>query len=321
MSRDLEKAFTEQARQLFGLCSLYLDGSYSPDDKDSLLEQITDAFDNWRVDLRALFEEIIANLEEPMSEQQRERYCFSLITPFEAFSNTLYPKWLISKSQESIDRLQGVDGADKMVSIFEKQIEEANRRAKEYWSLGYSINGLTATDEAKSVFFELAQIITSYGNMLDAAFVLNGLDLKHLQEMCSVWVKQFIGGDCAIPVRALQIKYYIGSEALAEEYLRRLLQEQPEPQRKDLHYYCQRAIEKGYLVKADGGYKRATWSKALLAYFLKHFLNTDGTFPDKEYCVMFGESRLSKAADQLSMNRNGDGKPRGYEKVDELLQE
>ena len=98
-------------------------------------------------------------------------------------------------------------------------------------------------------------------------------------------------------------------------------QGEQQPQQKDLHYYCLKAVEKGYLVKVDGGYKRATWSKALLAYFLKHFLNTDGTFPDKEYCVMFGESRLSKAADQLSINKNGDGKPRGYEIVDELLQE
>ena len=94
----------------------------------------------------------------------------------------------------------------------------------------------------------------------------------------------------------------------------------PEPQQKDLHYYCEKAIEKGYLVKADGGYRLGTWRKAQLAYFLKHFPNTDGTFPDKEYCVMFGESRLSKAADQLSINKNGDGKPRGYEIVDKLLE-
>ena len=95
---------------------------------------------------------------------------------------------------------------------------------------------------------------------------------------------------------------------------------QEQPPKKDLHYYCQKAIEKGYLVKDGDGYKRATWSKAQLAYFLKHFLNTDGTFPDKEYCVMFEESRLSKAADQLSINKNGGGKPRGYEIVDKLLE-
>jgi hypothetical protein len=90
-----------------------------------------------------------------------------------------------------------------------------------------------------------------------------------------------------------------------------------------LHYYCQKAIEKGYFVKVDDGYriKNREWTKAQLAYFLKHFLNADGTFPDKEYCVMFGESRLSKAANQLMNNKNGDGKPRGHKKVDELLQE
>lgn len=232
MSRDLEKAFTEQAKKLFGLCSLYIDGSCSPNEKDDLLKQIADAFDNWRVDFKGLFDEITANLDEPMNEQQRERYCFSLITPFETFSKTLYPKWLIGKSQESIKNLQGVDGADKMVSVLEKQIADANRRANSYWRLGYSADGLTTGDEAKSVFFELAQIISRYGDMLDAAFVLNGLDLNRLQEMCSVWVKQFIGGDCAISVRALQIKEYIGSEALAEEYLRRLPQEQQEPQQE-----------------------------------------------------------------------------------------
>lgn len=95
----------------------------------------------------------------------------------------------------------------------------------------------------------------------------------------------------------------------------------PEPQQKDLHYYCSKAIEKGYLVKTDGGYRRTEWTKAQLAYFLNHFPNADKTFPDKKYCVMFGESRLSKAADQLNININGGGKPRGYEIVDELLQE
>ena len=96
----------------------------------------------------------------------------------------------------------------------------------------------------------------------------------------------------------------------------------PEPQQKDLHYYCSKAIEKGYLVKTDGGYRRTNeWTKAQLAYFLNHFPNADKTFPDKKYCVMFGESRLSKAADQLNININGGGKPRGYEIVDELLQE
>jgi len=119
---------------------------------------------------------------------------------------------------------------------------------------------------------------------------------------------------------------------LKETYLRNneqaVKQPQPEaqitahePQQKDLHYYCQKAIEKGYLVKVDGGYRRVRWSKAQLAYFLGHFKKIDGTFPDIEYCNMFEESRLSKALGQLINNKTGYGKPKGYEIVDNILQE
>lgn len=94
-----------------------------------------------------------------------------------------------------------------------------------------------------------------------------------------------------------------------------------QPQQKDLHYYCQKAIEKGYIVKVADGYRRDRWTKALLAYFLARFPSSDGTFPDREYSILFAESRLGKALSQLADNKNGDGKPRGYEKVDELFQE
>lgn len=94
-------------------------------------------------------------------------------------------------------------------------------------------------------------------------------------------------------------------------------------QKKDLHYYCQKAIEKGYFEKVGDGYriKDRKWTKAQLAYFLGHFLKEDRTFPDKEYCLMFGETRLSKELNRLVLNKTGDGKPRGYEIVNELLQE
>ena len=93
------------------------------------------------------------------------------------------------------------------------------------------------------------------------------------------------------------------------------------PQQGTLDYYCQKAIEKGYLKKAGKGYEIVTISKAQLAYFLGNFRNKDGTFPDKEYSVLFNESRIGKALSQLADNKNGDGKPVGYEIIDELLKE
>lgn len=95
----------------------------------------------------------------------------------------------------------------------------------------------------------------------------------------------------------------------------------PEPQQGHLDYYCQKAVEKGYLKKTDTGFVRVKerMTKAMLAYFLRNFLNPDGTFPEKKYNLMFGENRLGNAYSQLPNNKHGDGKPRGYEEIDEIL--
>ena len=96
----------------------------------------------------------------------------------------------------------------------------------------------------------------------------------------------------------------------------------PEPQQGELEYYCQIAAKQGLLEKTKTGYKRikGKMSQAQLAYLLGRFLNDDGTLPESKYNAMFGESRLGKELYQISGNKNGGGKPRGYEIIDELLQ-
>ena len=96
----------------------------------------------------------------------------------------------------------------------------------------------------------------------------------------------------------------------------------PEPQQGELEYYCQIAVKQGLLVKTETGYKRVEgkMSKAQLAYLLGRFLKDDGTLPESKYNAMFGESRFGKELYQISGNKNGGGKPRGYEIIDELLQ-
>ena len=93
------------------------------------------------------------------------------------------------------------------------------------------------------------------------------------------------------------------------------------PQRGELLYYCQIAVKQGLLEKTETGYKRIKekMSKAQLAYLLGCFFNSDGTFPETKYNKMFDESRLGKALYQISGNKNGGGKPRGYEIIDKLL--
>ena len=110
-------------------------------------------------------------------------------------------------------------------------------------------------------------------------------------------------------------------ETLYKEFLDKIHTTQV-PQRGELLYYCNKAIEFGLLEKTDTGYKRVNgkMSKAQLAYLLGRFLKDDDTFPETKYDTMFGETRLGKALYQISGNKNGGGKPRGYKIIDELLQ-
>lgn len=84
--------------------------------------------------------------------------------------------------------------------------------------------------------------------------------------------------------------------------------------------YFSKAIEDGLICCSNGKYSKGVGvSKALLAYFLKCVYNS-GDFPDKELSILFGESRLGKAANQLMDNKTGGGKPKGYEWVDRLFE-
>lgn len=91
--------------------------------------------------------------------------------------------------------------------------------------------------------------------------------------------------------------------------------------------YFSLAINEGFISYSNGVYKSKFRTKALLAYFLELVFcyNDNGcdngaAFPDKALNILFSESRLGKARTQLTNNKNGDGKPKGYEIVDRLFQ-
>ena len=184
----------------------------------------------------------------------------------------------------------------------------------------------------KTAFFELGadpNFAPSYFPVFDEAlFELPTKDYPDRNKEMVDALTDVYGSDAGKVMLALQVLLHWANYIVAE--VSKMLdeicwfvgfkpQQGEQEQQKDLHYYCEKAIEKGYLVKADGGYRLGTWRKAQLAYFLGHFLKDDGTFPDKEYCLMFGVTRLSKELSAL-IDRKA-GKPRGYEIVDELLQE
>lgn len=90
--------------------------------------------------------------------------------------------------------------------------------------------------------------------------------------------------------------------------------------------YFAKAEEMGYLERTDTGYKSNFKTKVLLAYFLELVFCRDDNnkyngqkFPDTALSELFQENRLGKSRGQTSDNKNGDGKPRGYEIVDEIF--
>lgn len=91
--------------------------------------------------------------------------------------------------------------------------------------------------------------------------------------------------------------------------------------------YFSVAINEGFISYSNGVYKSNFKKKSLLAYFLELVFcyNDNGCdngkdFPEDDLNILFCESRLGKARSQLKNNKNGGGKPKGYEIVDKLFQ-
>ncbi len=86
--------------------------------------------------------------------------------------------------------------------------------------------------------------------------------------------------------------------------------------------YFEKAIKAGIINYNKGRYgKEANITKAQLAYFLEKVFcpnNTD-KFPEQALNILFNESRLGKARGANIDNK--DGKPRGYERIDEVFKE
>ena len=164
----------------------------------------------------------------------------------------------------------------------------------------------------ETTFFELGadpNFAPSYFPVFDEAiFELPSKDYPDRNKEMVDALTDVYGGDAGKVMLALQVLLHWAnfivedvSKMLAE--VCKFVGYTPEPQQgekeqqKDLHYYCHKgfisALQEAELIPDGNGY-------GVLGAFA-------GTL-------------LSKAANQLMNNKNGDGKPRGYKKVDELLQ-
>jgi hypothetical protein len=141
-------------------------------------------------------------------------------------------------------------------------------------------------------------------------------DLKRLEPFCKYLLSTNTG---QMVQKALNNE--ITTDTLSDE--RADAQQLPDELNTDrANKYFEKAIKAGIINYNKGRYgKEANITKAQLAYFLEKVFcpnNTD-KFPEQALNILFNESRLGKARGANIDNK--DGKPRGYERIDEVFKE
>ena len=322
MNRRFEQAFTEQAKKLFSLYGAYMDCKRSAEDfkqgkgislkpvKETIDElekksqmlagQFVEAYNVFNFDLHQIWEEITTNLDEPMSDQQRERYCYSLITPFEAYNNNY--RTFTGEELSTLDEIEKcllelqtiisqyanmLDGAFVMFGLDLKQLQKkCGMELKRYWG-GDVAMSMRAFDISKYV-----------GTMTLAQEYLSRLPEPEEQP----------------------------EPQQGEQKLKDLLPEQLKSD--EAVNIFQKGIDNKFIEKGIDG---LCWkdTKQLLAYFaekisnrfsLTNRIDKDGnnTIDWKTFETIFNVTGL-KTAKQNWMRLNTKFEPTGFEKVDALM--
>ena len=322
MNRRFEQAFTEQAKKLFSLYGAYMDCKRSAEDfkqgkgislkpvKETIDElekksqmlagQFVEAYNVFNFDLHQIWEEITTNLHEPMSDQQRERYCYSLITPFEAYNNNY--RTFTGEELSTLDEIEKcllelqtiisqyanmLDGAFVMFGLDLKQLQKkCGMELKRYWG-GDVAMSMRAFDISKYV-----------GTMTLAQEYLSRLPGPEEQP----------------------------EPQQGEQKLKDLLPEQLKSD--EAVNIFQKGIDNKFIEKSIDG---LCWkdTKQLLAYFaekisnrfsLTNRIDKDGnnTIDWKTFETIFNVTGL-KTAKQNWMRLNTRFEPTGFERVDALM--
>lgn len=219
MEKTLVQQFLDEVPALVNLC---IDYEEAPNEayKKRLAEAIKSRCEHLPdYDYNAMYDEVSEKIDELSRDNRAEKYVYSLITPFEKYSEAFYGIQIIRLSKESIDQIRDLKGAEGMIQNYEDQIHKTEQRNQMFFDRFHTFD--YELDDTEKVFFNLILDIHWYANMLDAALVVNHMDLAKVQEVCGVWIKNFAIKDNP-KFRATETSTYIGSFTLAESYYVRL---------------------------------------------------------------------------------------------------
>lgn len=169
------------------------------------------------------FDEMYQEIEEHFEKLKGDddairKYAYSLLLPFRQFSAAFYGVEKTRIYQESIDELKGEAGAEKLIDIYNGYIKRTKERNRKFYDI--TQNAIKSEDDLELIFSGIVLNIQWYSNMIDAAFVVNHLNLAEIQKECGVYIKYWNLNN--IKYRASEIQEHIGSYTLAERYLSQL---------------------------------------------------------------------------------------------------
>lgn len=233
MEKTLVKQFLDVVPALVRMCIDYVE----EEDSQYKTQLATAIKSGWEelpdYDFHSMYDEVCECLEKLLKDGTEKRYAYSLITPFREYSEAFYGDEIIRLSKESIAQLKGVEGSDKMIRTYEEQIEDAESRAEKFFEIIHTAE--YDRDDTEIIFFELVNgYIHWYGNMLDAAFAVNGINIDTIQEECGVCVK-YIWNRGNPKFRMIEIAGYVGSFRLAESYLEKLVNDKQQEEKSSIY--------------------------------------------------------------------------------------
>lgn len=189
-----------------------------------------------------LMEEIENNLNEQPTQEAKERYVFSLLTPFKELADKYNPVSLIAQEERQIQEIENdlafwkqqpqdkelTNPAGKLSGTVKEQVEACCRMIKQhrqrierYKHISDQYRILTGhyddgakwmqKDTVEAYLSKLHDIAIQFANRLDALLLTYGIDLLRLERESGVYLKE---------CRSItDVDYYIGSRELAQKYI------------------------------------------------------------------------------------------------------
>lgn len=177
----------------------------------------TESFDFSAIDggrISRIIEEIEANLNERNNETDRERYLFSLLSPFENTISFCYPIANIERLEKAINECKASNDQSEACAYYQKELDrikyiqehliDLSRRKHEKGTIEYC-------------FMRWLRSAQSFSDRLDALLLTYGIDLLELQKRSGIYIKP--------KCRSIaDVACYIGSYELAQHYINALPQ-------------------------------------------------------------------------------------------------